>query len=201
MQFLGALKKNAAALVAVMLWVPALGFGIRTLWQYAETPGRAATAPAFWPADTLARRAAGRATLVVFIHPQCSCSRATIGELAKVVARCGEKVAVSVWVYAPSQEPGGWPRTDLWWSAAAIPGVRVFEDRDGREARHFGAATSGQALLYDAGGTLVFKGGITASRGHSGDNDGRDAIVSLVRGQTPPRRATPVFGCSLSAEE
>jgi hypothetical protein len=201
MQFIGTLKKNAAVLVAVALWISAVGFGIRTLWQYADTPGRAATTPAIWPADTLVGRAPGRATLVIFAHPQCPCSRATIGELARVMARCREKVDVSVWFYAPSQEPGNWTKTELWRSAAMIPGVRVFEDRDGRQARWFGAATSGQALLYDSGGRLAFNGGITALRGHSGDNEGRDAIISLVHGETPMRRSTPVFGCSLSREE
>jgi hypothetical protein len=201
MQSLGTLRKNVAVLVAVALWIPALVFGIRTLWQYADTPGLAATPPAIWPADTRARLAPGRATLVIFAHPQCPCSRATIGELAWVMARCREKVEVSVWFYAPSQEPGNWPKTELWRSAAAIPGVGVFEDKDGSEARRFGASTSGQALLYDSGGRLVFNGGITAFRGHSGDNDGRDAIVSLVHGETPMRRATPVFGCGLSRDK
>jgi hypothetical protein len=201
MQPLGTLKKNAAVLVALALWIPVVGFGIRTLWQYAGTPGRAATPPAVWPVHTLTRPAPGRASLIIFVHPQCPCSRATMGELAWVMARCREKVGVSVWFYAPAQEPGNWSRTELWRSAAAIPGVRVFEDRDGSEARRFGASTSGQALLYDSGGHLVFNGGITALRGHSGDNYGRDAIVSLVYGKTPIRQTTPVFGCSLYREE
>lgn len=201
MQSLGTLKKNAAVLVAVALWIPVVGFGIRTLWQYADTPGRVETPPTVWPADTVARPAPGRATLVIFAHPQCPCSRATIGELAWVMARCRDKVDVSVWFYAPSQEPANWPKTELWRSAAAIPGVHVFADSDGRKARRFGASTSGQALLYDSGGRLVFNGGITALRGHSGDNYGRDAIVSLVHGEAPARRSTPVFGCSLSREE
>jgi hypothetical protein len=198
MQSLGTLRKNVAVLVAVALWIPALVFGIRTLWQYADTPGRVATPPVVWPADALARPAPGRATLVIFAHPQCPCSRATIGELAWVMARSRDKVDVSVWFYAPAQQTGSWPKTELWQSAAAIPGVRVFEDKDGNEARRFGASTSGQALLYDSGGRLVFNGGITALRGHSGDNDGRNAIVSLVHGETPIRHATPVFGCSLA---
>ncbi len=52
-------------------------------------------------------------------------------------------------------------------------------------------------MIYDAAGQLAFEGGITSFRGHSGDNDGRDAIVALLRGQRPQRRATPVFGCAL----
>ena len=70
-------------------------------------------------------------------------------------------------------------------------------DGDGREARLFQAVTSGQTILYDSHGRLLFSGGITASRGHSGDNAGRSAIVSLVNAEVPDRTETLVFGCPL----
>jgi hypothetical protein len=52
-------------------------------------------------------------------------------------------------------------------------------------------------ILYDAAGRLRFSGGITAARGHAGDNLGRSAIVELLEGDSPTATATPVFGCSL----
>src|SRR5207244_3426685 len=128
--------------------------------------------------------------------PQCPCSRATIGELALIMAR-HPKVDAYVLFYAPESEANGWVRTDLWRDAARIPGVRIVEDRAGVEIRRFGASTSGQALLYDSRGKLLFNGGITSSRGHSGPNDGRESIVSWIEGDTAPRSRTPVFGCSL----
>ena len=70
-------------------------------------------------------------------------------------------------------------------------------DGDGQEARLFHAVTSGQTVLYDSQGRLLFSGGITASRGHSGDNAGRSAIVSLVNAEVPDRTETLVFGCPL----
>jgi hypothetical protein len=109
-------------------------------------------------------------------------------------------VEATVLFYAPSTMPSGWTKTDLRESAAAIPGVRVLDDLDGSTARRFGVHTSGQTLLYDVSRHLVFNGGITASRGHSGDNDGRDAISRLLHGETPRSRGTPVFGCALFAE-
>jgi hypothetical protein len=78
-----------------------------------------------------------------------------------------------------------------------MPGVRVFVDRDGAEAKRFGVATSGQVLFYDAQRRLRFTGGITAGRGHAGDNAGADAIVSLVDHGTTVEPETPVFGCAL----
>ena len=50
----------------------------------------------------------------------------------------------------------------------------------GAEANLFGAATSGQTMVYDPGGRLRFSGGITAARGHYGDNVGVSAIARLI---------------------
>ena len=76
--------------------------------------------------------------------------------------------------------------------------MKVVFDPDGVEARRFGAETSGHTLLFGADGRLLFSGGITASRGHAGDNAGESAIVALVNNQTPTRTQTLVFGCSLA---
>jgi hypothetical protein len=109
-----------------------------------------------------------------------------------------------VFFYLPAHETSSWATTDLWQTASAIPGVRVFEDRGAVVAFSFGTFTSGQTLLYDPNGRLLFKGGITAYRGHSGDNAGRSVITALLRGETPSQInlpvITPVFGCSLREE-
>ena len=89
----------------------------------------------------------------------------------------------------------------IWHSAAAIPNVTVVRDDDGLEARRFGAATSGQSLLYDVNGRLLFSGGITGSRGHSGDNAGRTAMLALLQHAPPGRDSAFVFGCSLFASD
>jgi hypothetical protein len=78
-----------------------------------------------------------------------------------------------------------------------MPGVNVHEDVDGATARLFGAETSGFVVLYDPRGKLLFKGGITSSRGHAGDNLGEDTIASLLAGQIARSTRTPVYGCSL----
>jgi hypothetical protein len=106
-----------------------------------------------------------------------------------------------VYFYAPESQGAEWVRSELWRDAAAIPGVHPIEDADGGEMRKFGAATSGQVLLYDASGRLQFNGGITASRGQAGDNDGQDAVAALVRSGNARLHTASVFGCSLRGEE
>jgi hypothetical protein len=183
------------------VWTPAVGFGIHKLLQYSYTPGRPATASPEWPANPWIARVRDRPTLLVFAHPHCPCSRATVGELARIVALRKDGLSVAVFFYAPSAQPPGWARTDLWSDASAIPGVRAIEDRDGAAARVFGAFTSGEALLFGKDGRLAFHGGITPSRGHAGDSSGRDAILSLLAGKPAARNTAPVFGCSIQGGE
>src|SRR5262249_6680631 len=99
----------------------------------------------------------------------------------------------------PATFGDGWEHTDLWRAATRLPNVTVVRDDDGIEARSFGAATSGQTLLYDRHGALEFSGGITGSRAHEGDNDGRQSLVALLNGGRNARSGTNVFGCPLFA--
>ena len=119
-------------------------------------------------------------------------------ELNRVMAQVHGNLAAQVYFFKPHGYPEDWVKTDLWRSAAAIPGVSVHEDIDGIQARLFGAETSGYVLLYDTHARLLFSGGITGSRGHAGDNAGEDTIVSLAAGQAAGLNQTPVYGCSLS---
>jgi hypothetical protein len=171
------------------------------LLRYSATPGRLATPPLRWPANALIRPKPGRPTVLVFAHPQCPCTDATMGELSVIMARARGGVDAYVLLYAPRTESSQFTQTRLMRDAESIPGVHPIEDADGAESSRFGASTSGQTLLYDAHGALLFNGGITASRGHSGGNYGIDAILSLLDTGTAARRTAPVFGCSLLGEE
>ncbi len=102
-----------------------------------------------------------------------------------------------LFVNPPGMSPD-WAQTALWEQSALIPGVTVQLDQDGVEAKRFSAETSGQTLLYSASGHLVFQGGITISRGHSGDSPGRSALMSLLADEDSDLSQTPVFGCPLS---
>jgi hypothetical protein len=194
-------KKNRLLLFATgVLWLSMIGAGMWFLKIYEINPGVAAAAPERWPAETRLRRAVDRATLVMLAHPHCPCTRASIGELARLMTQARGRITAYVLFVKPPKFSDGWEQTDLLKSAAAIPGVHVVRDDGGVEAERFHAATSGQTMLYDAQGGLMFRGGITSARGHSGDNAGRTAIVSLVtNGETGPRD-TPVFGCPLFAQ-
>ena len=120
-----------------------------------------------------------------------------MSELAQVVARVQNKARVYVLFYTPGAIGSQWDDTNLRREAAAISGVKVLSDRDGVEARRFEAETSGHTFLFAVDGRLLFNGGITASRGHQGDNAGENSIVSLINNQVVDRAQTLVFGCAL----
>jgi hypothetical protein len=179
------------------LWVLGLGAGFRALVNYELKAGTSATAPLAWVAGTPLPFDASVPNLVMFAHPQCPCSRASMDELAFLMTRCQGKVRATVCFSAPDGEPAAWTQSALWRSAAAIPGVTIMADHNGAIAQQYGSATSGQALVFDPAGKRIFSGGITGARGHEGDNRGLDFVIALARGELCSATDTPVFGCSL----
>ncbi|MBD0372893.1 MAG: RedB protein [Pyrinomonadaceae bacterium] len=184
-------------LTSAVLWLALVGVGLRVLWAYENSPGESANPPVLWPTESRIQREQNRATLVMLVHPHCPCTRATMNELAGIMAHAQGRLTAYVLFLKPEGFSEDWEKTDLWQTAASIPGVHVMVDERGAEARLFNSSTSGQTILYDATGLLLFSGGITGSRGHSGDNAGRSAIVSLVNEGTADRAETSVFGCPL----
>ena len=144
-------------------------------------------------------RTIGLPTLVMVVHPRCDCSRASVAELAELMARATVRPRSYVAILKPNGLSENWDVTGIRQAASRIPGVKVIRDEGGREARSFGAQTSGQTFLYDAKGRLIFSGGITAARGHAGESVGRSAILSLLNQQPAAVAASSVFGCSLSS--
>ncbi len=190
-------RSRLALAIGLGLWLAASATGMAVLLQYGATPGTPGEPPVRWPETSTLEPDAGRQTLLVFAHPHCPCTRATIEELDRLLASVATRPHVQVLFAKPDGMGPDWDHTDLWQRAAAIPGVSVSRDDGGREAERFGAATSGQVLLYDVAGRLRFAGGITRSRGEIGDNDGRSMLGELLESRDAIEHTTPVFGCAL----
>lgn len=189
-------------LIVGVIWLLLACAGLAWVWSYATHAEARKAASHSWPTGCSSVRYDGSPALVMFLHPRCPCSRATLGELALIMAKTEEKVSAQVWFYRPQGAAEEWAHTDLWRTAKAIPGLRVDEDEDGVEAAYFNATISGQTIVYSGKGKRLFDGGITAARGHSGDNAGHDAVMAALRsGEAPADTETPVFGCSLVGQE
>ncbi len=174
--------------------------GFWNMWAYENTPGlQAVVAPATagWPAGCPLARTPGMPTLVVALHPNCPCSRATVAELGELMARFPARIAVDVLFVRPAAFTQEWATTDLWKTVAAIPGARAIADDRLIAVKCFGARTSGQVFLFDRDGVRRFEGGITSARGHAGDNIGEEAIETFLNTGFITTHRTPVYGCSL----
>jgi hypothetical protein len=183
-----------------LFWVVAVVAGVSNLNRYEMTPGAAAAA-ANWPSNTRLTLDSHRDTLLMFVHPLCPCSDASMEELARGLAQAEDRLSTTVVFFKPSGQTDDWVKASLWNSARRIPGVSAIIDPGGALAERFDARTSGQVFLYQPDGRLIFSGGITGSRGHAGDNAGMEAIVALATGSAavrdPVPASTPVFGCSI----
>jgi hypothetical protein len=171
------------------------GFALLAVHDMAA--GGAGAAPRYWPAGSRIPRSDQLHTLVMFAHPRCPCFRASLAELEKLLARRANTVVPWVVFFEPAGADDDWQHSDQRSTAANIPGVQLLRDVDGQEARRFHAQTSGHTVLYSANGELQFSGGVTAARGHSGDNAGRIAIEMILSALSPESREAPVFGCPI----
>ena len=179
------------------LWVVAVAGGSLFLTHYSNKPGKAAAAPELWPQESTTRLAEDKATLLVLLHPQCTCSRATLAELERIMVKVGPRVDARLIFFESANMDSGWIEGDLWAIAEDIPHVSLIRDRDGNLIRQFGSFTSGQVLLYEPSGNLLFKGGITAARGHEGDNAGKKALLDILESRQHALNESFVFGCSI----
>ena len=180
------------------------------LGRYASTPGEQFAAPALWNPHAAH---ASTPHLIVFIHPGCSCTHATLQQLDKLLQSPHPPVRLTLAVYQSkaliTQHQASFDSSSYLHPAHdKLAEFRQLSDWNGALARSLGAVTSGQILLYSAAGQLLFQGGITEERAHLGDNDSADSLLTAINSTARPfpnlhltstKAITPhpVFGCSI----
>jgi hypothetical protein len=183
--------------IAAGIWFLLVVTAMVAIANYTNTPSIVRESPAQWPTQSQLPLDGRRPTLIMFAHPHCPCTQASVGELELLMAHCQGRLSAQVVFIKPAGTTEDWVKTDLWRRVAAIPGVTIHQDGGCIEAERFHAETSGYTVLYDPKGRLLFAGGITIARGHSGDNPGRSALEAILTQGLPSQVRTPVFGCSL----
>ena len=176
----------------------AVALGWYQLFTFSSTPGAQLTAPAHWPREISSPSLSSHAPLLlVFVHPQCSCTQATLQQLGQILSSTRTTIQIALVVYRSQAvnpetsyvtfEPAKFLQTP----------ARIVPDPNGRLARRFGAATSGEIVLYAAGGQLLFQGGITPMRSQAGPSLGADALRNALTTGRTQIRAASVFGCPI----
>lgn len=194
------IPKRRRALVSgvAVAWCLAWGGSWYALSEHTYEGRQASASLAVWPANSQWDRADGAYQLILFAHPFCPCTRASLSELAESLTRLPKSTAIRI-VFATAGLPQSEVQdSDLVSMARRLPGAEVRFDEQSAEAMHFGATLSGETLVFDPHGRLIFHGGLTPGRGHQGDTAAQRQMERLVNGQTGPVCRCSVFGCRLS---
>src|SRR5689334_12450043 len=119
------MRKSLWVTAAAAVWIACAVLGLYVLWSYDNRPGAAANASEKWPAATHPVASTEGPTVVFVAHPQCTCTSASLGELAEALARTTIKPKTYVVFIKPSSMPEGWEKSDLWRAAATLPNATI----------------------------------------------------------------------------
>lgn len=191
-------------ILALIVWIAVAVAGWYGISAYGFTGDPQATTDIVprWPTDSTIGRMSGRPTLVLFLHPKCPCSRATVAELERLPVLVPGEALPDICVVASAPRAIG----DLWWSSsfldqsARLPNAHLVRDSGGVETALFGARISGTVLLFDAAGKRLYAGGVTMARGHAGDNVGLQAVTDLLQDHRASVSSIPPLGCEMVRE-
>lgn len=178
-------------------WFVLVLAGFAQMAEYQSTPGQSAQPANGFPVNTQITPVPATATVVMFIHPQCPCTRASLSELERLQCQVPATTRIYIVCAWPPDAPDNWADTPLVHSAQSLQRIKFVNDVDRTLLTAFDSKTSGETFVYDEHCGLVFHGGITRGRGHEGDNAGRSAIGQLLNHGTASTVETPVFGCPL----
>ena len=167
--------------------------GVFFLMNYAGQAGAPVVSIGEWPSQSKLDHSKNF-HLIMFLHPGCSCSKASLAELSRLMSEAPELSAQIVVMKSPKLEKL-FHENALIKQAKIIPRTKIIYDQDGAEAHLFKAETSGLTHLYSQS-TLVFAGGLTMARGHEGESVGKQAILSFLKGKESHSKSL-VFGCDI----
>src|SRR5262245_11250789 len=108
--------------VTTSLWGVAVAAGGWSLLAYSTTPGASGQAVGSWPQGASFRPLDTRPTLVMFLHPHCPCSRASVEQLNRLLVREQDRVQAFVVFVRPEGVGPDWEKTPLRESVGALPG-------------------------------------------------------------------------------
>jgi hypothetical protein len=188
-------------LIAVLgIWFGGMSFGFWKALDYERAATQSGSPPVQWPVSGAPQRNPTRPTLLIFIHPKCPCTRATLRELDRLLAHHQKNELTVLAIFLSSEgHPSGWEKTDLWTYACGIPGVQALADARDSWRKMFHAKSSGECLLYSPSGELRFHGGITSGRGHEGYSGSQTSLSRAIAHESTSLQRTAVFGCALGS--
>lgn len=181
------------------LWGTTVLGCVIAMTAYSNLPGLQQNTSSTWPVDSAIKLDSDVPTILLFLHPKCPCSLATVRELQRGLGNDSQAISIRIGLFCPVGRDDSWTDTQLKANAEQAFQGSTFVDREGAEATRFGAITSGQVFAFSPAGECLFRGGATSARGHEGHNLGVQALQQIVAGKPTSCTTTPVFGCPIIA--
>ena len=183
-------------LAVVLVWGACVLLGLLQAWTYEMTPGGSGQTPGQFPAKTELKLPGDKSSLLVFMHPKCPCSQATLEKLQELKEKVQDKLDVQVVMYYPKEKGPAFIEDSLAKGTRKL-GYAVIPDEEGTEAKRFGAQTSGHAFMFSSDKKLLFSGGLTSARGHAGPSAASENILAILSASDPSLRSAETFGCCI----
>ncbi len=147
-------------------------------------------------ADASTNGSAKESTVILFYHPHCPCTKATVNNFKTISENIEARVHLLALAYRPKDSNETWIETEITKQLREL-GFEIATDTDGTFCRQFDVYTSGHILVYESNERLVFNGGITTSRGHEGSNYALADFLKSIDGSRDANSVWPVFGCPI----
>ncbi len=153
---------------------------------------------------TAAARGQSKATVLIFLAPDCPISNALAPELSRIVERYRARGADFVFVY-PERELTDAAVTRHAREYALVAPVTV--DRAGLLVARAGAKVTPEAAVFSRTGEVVYRGRINdlfaalgKKRAEPTTHDLRTALDAVLAGQAPPVATVPAIGCYIATK-
>lgn len=186
--------------VLTVVWSAGLLAGSVWLIDHSSKPGEVELNIKSWPTETHLAQHSGKPQVLVFVHPMCSCSEVTLAEMSSLFQRLNTPCEISLVISTTDHTSIPENRVHGFETWCQQVGAHLVWDFGRSEARRFGVTTSGHVFLFSSDGNLQFQGGVTAGRGHHGENPGLSSLVELLT-NTQPRKSSrdcfQTYGCPL----
>lgn len=188
--------RAVAGVAACAAWIAIALFGWNSLLRHTYQPAGVEEGATNWP-DADRNPTSAAYTVVVFAHPLCPCTRATLNKLHESITRFPDDRRIEVIFATAGLDSADVADSFNVRTARRLEGVEVRFDETGEIVRRFGATVSGEVFAFDREGRRVFHGGITTGRGHEGDSTSQREFERRICGRASDAFSAPVYGCLL----
>ncbi len=166
---------------------------ISSSFSYAALPARAWD---FTKNQEIAIPSGEKATVFVFVSPECPCSKSHEPKLKTLFEQFSQKGVAFVGVDSyPGNRTG---ESENHFASAQLP-FPVIRDTSLEFANHFGAQKTPHAFIVK-NGEIVYSGGVDSSQSAASDAEPflETAITQVISGSHPQPSKTRALGCVIS---